>query len=357
MLICKSTLRGRLIKMKALVKFASGFGNLEMREVDEPEIGSTDVLVKVKSAGLCGSDMAIFRGEFQTVLPVIVGHEFSGEVVKAGRDVGNISLGDRIVSETAAEICGKCFFCRTGRYNLCPDRKGFGYGIDGAFAEYIKVPSRTLHCISHGVTFDEAALCEPLSVATRSTKAISNVQLGDTVAVIGPGPIGLLIVQVAKASGASSVISIGAQGDDSRLELARKLGADDTVNVSKENPVEKMRLLTAGKMPDIVIEAAGTPGAALLSCELVRSGGIVTLVGVYSETAEMNLNLVVRKEVQLRGNWTSGVYADWKLALKMLSEGRVQTAPLITHRLPMQEWAKAFKLAEKREAIKVIFNP
>jgi len=343
--------------MKAIVKTATGFGNVEIQDVDVPKIDIEDVLVRVKSAGFCGTDMEIYRGEFETVIPVIIGHEFSGEIVEVGKNVHTISVGDRVVSETAIEICGKCFYCRTGSYNLCPERKGLGYGTNGAFAEYVRIPSRTVHKIPNNLTFDEAALCEPLSVATRATDPISKVRVGDTVAVVGPGPIGLLIIQVAKACGASFVINTGARGDDDRLELAKKLGADEVANVEHEDPVEKVRQLTNGVMADIVIEAAGAPRAATQSLELAKRGGVITLVGIYPKPFEADLNIVLRKELRIRGSWSSGVFTDWELALKLLSAKRVQTTPLITHELPLENWKESLKLVQERKAIKVVFHP
>jgi L-iditol 2-dehydrogenase len=181
------------------------------------------------------------------------------------------------------------------------------------------------------------------------------VRIGDTVVVVGPGPIGLLIVQVAKACGAKRVVNTGTR--DNRLELAKKLGADEVVNIKHEDVVDIVSQITNGVMADIVIEAAGTSSAAVQSLKLAKRKGVVTLVGVYPKPFEADFNDIVRRELQVRGSWSSGVFTDWELALKLLSSKKVQTTPLITHKLPLEKWEEAVKLEQERKAMKVLFNP
>ena len=201
-----------------------------------PDVGDDDVLLEVGAVSVCGSDVhqAHNTHSWPVNVPVVLGHEFGGTVARAGRSVRGFREGDRVVSETAAQICGECMQCRTGWYNLCPKRLGFGYGLDGAMAQYVRVPARCLHRIPDSLPFDLACLAEPHAVAYQAMCVNSTIRPGDTVVVLGPGPIGLLCARMAALSGADPLIVAGLTADAPRLEAARQLGATHTVNMQAQ---------------------------------------------------------------------------------------------------------------------------
>src|SRR4051812_17564238 len=211
----------------AVVQYALEPLSVELREIPVPEIGEHDVLLQVGAVSVCGSDVHQFHAthSWAVNVPVVLGHEFCGTVAQAGRLVRGVKEGDRVVSETAAVICGACAMCRSGRYNLCPTRKGFGYGVDGAMAEYVKVPGRCLHHVPDELSFDLACLTEPHAVAYNAMCVNVTIRPGDVVVVLGPGPIGLLCARMAALSGANPLVMVGLTADAERLETARRLGA------------------------------------------------------------------------------------------------------------------------------------
>src|SRR5919106_2328962 len=225
------------MSQSALVQYALAPLAVELREVVVPEIGDDDVLLRVGAVSVCGSDVhqCYNTHSWPVNVPVVLGHEFAGTVAKTGRSLKGFREGDRVVSETAAEVCGVCVLCRTGRYNLCPSRKGFGYGIDGAMARWVRVPARCLHRIPSSLPFDIACLAEPHAVAYQTMCVNSTIRPGDLVVVFGPGPIGLLCTRMAALSGADPLIVAGVTGDAPRLDAARRLGATHTVDLLKEN--------------------------------------------------------------------------------------------------------------------------
>src|ERR687896_1484513 len=214
------------MNQSAVVQYALAPLAVELRDVAVPEIGDGDVLLRVGAVSVCGSDVhqAYNTHSWPVNIPVVLGHEFSGTVAKAGRAVKGFREGDRVVSETAAVVCGECTLCRTGRYNLCPQRKGFGYGVNGAMAAYVKVPARCLHHIPASLPFDIACLSEPHAVAYNAMCINSTIRPGDLVVVLGPGPIGLLCGRMAALAGADPLVVAGRSADATRLGTARTLG-------------------------------------------------------------------------------------------------------------------------------------
>ena len=218
--------------MKAVVKYADRDGATELRDVPLPQPGPGDVLVEVAYVGVCGTDPHMHHNlvKFDFHFPFIMGHEFAGTIVALGKDVEGWRLGERVTAETHADYCGQCVLCRTNFYQCCRRRKGFGFHVDGAFTKCVRVPSRILHRVPEGVSLRAAALTEPLCVAYQAVVKNSRVEPGDTVAVIGPGPIGLLCMKMAALRGASEIIAVGTEGDDARLRLALECGATVAVN-------------------------------------------------------------------------------------------------------------------------------
>ncbi len=295
--------------MKALVKYQEGPRNIEVREVEVPSIDDHEVLVRTRAAGFCGTDLEIYRWDFKTTIPVIMGHEGAGEVAAAGSSVTGVKVGDRVALETSKIICGACHYCRTGRYNLCPGRRGMGYGTDGTFAEYVKVNGSRVHRIPENISFEEAGILETLSVATRAGVQIAAVKGGDTVLVSGPGPIGLLLVQVARAAGASKIIMVGRKSQN-RLRLARELGAAHVFS-AQEDMISAVKDITNGKGADLFFECSGNADAFVSLIPTVKKGGQIILVGLYPKEVQFGLNAIVTNELEVKGTWTSGVFTDW----------------------------------------------
>ena len=245
--------------MAAVVQYDLTPGAVEVRELPVPEIADDEVLLHVGGVSVCGSDVHQYHASqsWPVRTPVILGHEFGGTVAAAGRLVKSFKEGDRVVSETAAYICGKCMMCRTGAYNLCPERKGFGYGINGAMAGYVKVPERCLHPIPDSLPFEKAALTEPCCVGYNCVVEKSKVKPGDTVVVLGPGPIGLLCAEMARLAGAGTLIMAGMPQDKSRLEAAKALGVTHAINLQETNLTEFVRSIGDGLGAHLVVDAAG----------------------------------------------------------------------------------------------------
>src|SRR5688572_15006471 len=261
----------------AVVHYALQPHAVELREVPVPDIGEGEVLLKVGGVSVCGSDVhqAHNTHSWTVNVPVVLGHEFGGTVARLGPGVRGFREGDRVVSETAAEICGNCLLCRTGRYNLCPSRKGFGYGLDGAMAQWVRVPARCLHNIPDTLPFDLACLAEPHAVAYQTMCVNSTIRPGDLVVVLGPGPIGLLCTRMAALAGANPLIVAGVSADASRLVAARQLGATRTVDLQKENLEEVVRgYAPAGA--DLVCDATGASRPLETALRLTRPDGQVT---------------------------------------------------------------------------------
>ncbi len=219
--------------MKAVMKVAQGVGNVEAREIQEPSPAAGQVLIAVKAAGICGTDIHIYYDEYKTSPPVVMGHEVAGVVVELGEGVESVKVGDRVTSETYFSTCGLCHYCRNGKPNLCAHRRSIGSHVDGAFAEYLVVPAKNVHRLPDNVDFLAGALTEPLACVVHGVLDIHRATPGELAVVAGPGAIGLLTLQTLKAAGAK-VMVLGTDVDERRLQLARQLGAEYAINVQQE---------------------------------------------------------------------------------------------------------------------------
>ncbi len=342
--------------MKAVVKKKAAPG-IDLLDVDVPEVRDTDILIRVRAGSLCGSDVHIYQwtaGYEWMPLPLTIGHEFSGEVVQVGSRVETAAVGDRVTAMPTMP-CSRCSLCRIGKGEDCRDKLTLGLRADGAFAEYVRVTAAAaLFRLPEKLSFEVAALCEPLSVALNAVD-ISGMKPGETAAVLGPGPIGLLAVQCLKTGGASLILMAGTNADRGRLEIARLLGAEILVEVGREDPVEKtMRLTETGF--DFVFEASGDPRSVAQGLNMVKPGGKVVLIGIHSGPAQFNPTELVRAKKSLIGAYAYD-RETWQRALALLSSGRVNVEPMITHRLPLAEARKGFELAATRQAAKVLLIP
>jgi L-iditol 2-dehydrogenase len=341
--------------MKAVVKTQKGEGHVEYIDFPEPKPWPGAVKIQVKATGICGTDLHIFHDEFPSFPPVVLGHEFGGQIVELGQGVTNFKVGDQVMSELPVAPCGKCRFCKTGYHNLCVNRKGLGWSANGSFANYVIAEEQMLHLMPDGLSYDEAALCEPMAVASYGVIELTGVQAGDVVYVSGPGPIGLLVAQAAKAEGAFVVIG-GVAADNKRLALARELNIDRIINVMEEDPVAVLKDLTQGLGADVVFECSGAEVAAAQCLNAVRPGGRYTQMGLFGKPIQLDFNRVVTKELRVQGVFSSN-WRSWDRALRLVSQRHVRLEPLISHRFPLSKWQEAFALLERREGLKILLFP
>lgn len=343
--------------MKALVKYASGPGNVALRDVEEPAPGPGQVKVEVKAAGICGSDLHIYHDDIEIPIepPVVMGHEFAGVVVERGEGVERVELGDRVTCETSASFCGRCLHCRVGSYNMCAHRKVVGYAVDGCFARYSVVNEHQVHILPDNVDFIAGALTEPLACCVHAVIEKTPIAAGDVVVITGPGTIGLLCLQLVQAAGGFPVVC-GTSEDAKRLQLARRLGAEATLDVTTENLLDWLAAHTETGAADVFLECAGAPAAARLGLEATRRGGRYTQIGLFSGPFELAFDRIAYKELHVTGalgqRWTS-----WRRALALMGQGKVETRVLVSHVLPLSQWEDAFRLVEEREGLKIVLQP
>jgi L-iditol 2-dehydrogenase len=342
--------------MKAAMLY--GVKDLRVEDVDVPGVGIGEVLVKIKAATTCGTDVKIYqRGYVEKIikLPTIFGHEWAGEVVEVGEDLDWPKKGMRVRAGNSAP-CLHCNMCQKGKYNLCENM----IWLWGAYAEYIKVPARTvlvnMQEIPSHVSFEEAAITEPLACVLHGVEE-ANVKLGDTVVVIGAGPIGLLHLLTVKKMGAEKIVMIDLV--DERLNVAKELGADETINAGKENAVEKVRQLTGGYGADIVIEAIGSPTTWEQALRLARKGGTVLEFGGCPPGTEIKLNteMLHYGELTVLGAFHT-TPLHFRKALNLISSRTVDVRPLVTKRMKLEDIKQAFEiLSTSKNEIKIAIAP
>lgn len=343
--------------MKAVVKYAAGEGNIELRDVPEPTPADNEVKIKVEAAGICGSDLHIYKWNIgiPTKVPFIIGHEFSGVITEVGKKVTRFKGGERVTAENSRTVCGFCRHCRSGSYNLCRQRRATGYAYDGAFTSYCVIPEERIHLLPDNVDFVTAALSDPSACAYHAIQELTGVDAGDVVLITGCGAMGLFSVQYVKANGGVAVIA-GLSKDKKRLEIAKSLGADFAVDIEQQNLGEIIRGLTAGEGADIVLECAGFEAAAKNCIDLLRREGKYTQIGIFGQPITFDLDKVLYGEIKLIGSF-SQKYSAWKEAIKLYSQGKITAKPLVTHILPLEQWEEGFRKSFSGDAIKVVFKP
>jgi L-iditol 2-dehydrogenase len=329
-------------------------------EVPDPQVDPDEVLVRVRAVAVCGTDLEIFQGTmfyFTSGLaryPIIPGHEWSGEVLAVGEQVRGVRPGDKVVGECTV-ACGRCEYCQKGWYNQCPARRETGIlGLDGGYAERMAFPASFLHRFS-GLSFEEASLCETTAIAVYAVKLVGTGP-ADYVAVLGSGPIGLQALQAARACGARRVVVIG--GRASRRDLAVRLGADAALD--RDAPDLGARILreTDGRRFDVVIEATGNPAVTRDMLTYVRPRGRISLVGLFnSRRGELDLDALVVNNITLQGSL--GSPNVWDETLHLLESARIQAAPLLTERLPLEQAPDVLRMMEERrpDLIKAVLIP
>lgn len=346
------------MRMPAVVQYDLAPGACELRELPIPEIGPEDVLLRVAAVGVCGSDVHQYHNtqSWPVNVPVVLGHEFCGEVERVGERVEGFDAGDRVVSETAAVIDSSSIFCRAGRYNLDPSRKGFGYGVDGAMANYVRVPARCLHRLPDELEFTVAALTEPCCVAYQAVVESTPLRPGDIALVIGPGPIGLLCAQLARMRGAGEVVVVGMGKDRERLALAREHWATATVDVEREDVEAALCEMGDGFGADVVIDASGSSAALEAALQWVRPEGQITKVGWGPQPLGYSLDPLVQKAVTLRGSF-SHTYPVWERVVRLLASGALDPRPLVSRVARLEQWKGCFDGMGRGELVKAVLVP
>ncbi|MGO9438711.1 MAG: galactitol-1-phosphate 5-dehydrogenase [Terracidiphilus sp.] len=343
--------------MKALV--LSAYKHLEIDDVPVPQPAEDELLIRIKACGICGSDVHGFDGSTgRRIPPIVMGHEAAGMVEAVGSGVTDFRVGDRVTFDSTV-YCGECFYCQRGQVNLCDKREVIGVSTPlfrrmGAFAEYVTVPTRIAYLLPETMPFSHAALIEAASVAVHGA-SLTPIEPGDAAVVVGSGMIGLLTLQAVREAGAGRVFVIDV--DDTRLELARQLGATETFNSKKQDVVAEIQKRTSGRGADVAVECVGITDAIGLAIESVRKGGAVTLVGNVAPKIELPLQSVVSRQIRLQGSCAScGEYPE---CIAMMADGRIRVEPLVSAVAPLEDGARWFQRLYDREPglLKVVLEP
>ena len=342
--------------MKALVKMGDGLEGVCVKDIEEPQPGKDEIKIKVHATGICGTDIHIINDEYPCKRPVVLGHEFSGIVHEVGSNVTKFKPGDRVVSLTAVVTCGNCKYCHEGLLMLCEKRLSIGSGVNGAFAEYLVVPENTTFMIPENVTLDDAALCEPLACVVRAVIEMSTVKPGDYVYISGPGPIGLLTLQVAASSGAKVLAVAGTNADKERLEMALKLGASDIINVNEGNVYECVKEITEGNGFDAAFECAGVAASADVCLNVLKKTGIYSQVALFGKKIELDVDRILTKEIRVTSSYASE-RTSWETALRLLRDKQINTAPLISDKMRLTDWKEAVNKITNKQGYKILLMP
>ncbi|MGD9142232.1 MAG: alcohol dehydrogenase catalytic domain-containing protein [Dehalococcoidia bacterium] len=318
--------------MKALRLY--GRRDLRYDDVPEPSPGPGQLKIKVSLAGICGSDIKVYTSGSVMIpperVPLTIGHEYVGRVAEVGEGVTGFEIGDR-VSGVGNWYCGECYCCKKGYYNICINQNFIGLSSEGCFAEYFVIPAYSCYRLPESVSDEAGAMVEPLAVALHAVRK-GNVQLGDTVAIVGDGTIGLCALAAARVAGASAVYLIAKHRG--RGELARKMGVNEVIYIDEGEPVERLEKLTGGIGADVVLECVGRPETPQLAVNLTRRHGVVVIVGVFAEPGLMDFGTILFTERSIVG---SSIYIDeGRTAVDLMSDGRIDPTPMITSTVPLE---------------------
>jgi L-iditol 2-dehydrogenase len=342
--------------MKALVKYASGEGNVDILEVDEPRCGEDQVKLEIAFCGICGTDIHVLHDTFRNYPPVILGHEFSGTVVEVGPKVTDAAVGERVAGLGATAVtCGQCEYCRSGYFIFCASRRGMGHGVNGAFTRYVVMRPDQLYRIPENFSLDEAAMSEPFAAVVQAVTEVAKVRGGETALVSGPGPMGLLCLKLLVAEGIKTIVA-GASADQERLSAALRIGAAAVINVGRQNLNQAIREHTGGVGVDVAFECAGHPGSVRGCLESLRPMGRYTQVAICGQDIQFPIDLIFYKQLTVSGS-VCYTARTWERMMKIYAEGRVRLNDLISTRLPLSEWQTAFRLCDEKKVIKVLMYP
>jgi len=342
--------------MKCVVKKEAKEGAiLTTREI--PQIGPNEVLVKVLATSICGTDYHIYSwdawSQKRIKPPLIMGHEFAGEVVEVGEKVSKIKVGDIVSAETHI-VCGKCALCVTGQAHICKDTEILGVDTQGTFAEYVAIPEDNAWVNDPSIPPEYLCIQEPLGNAVHTV--LSGDIIGKTIAVVGCGPIGIMAVAVAKAVGASKVIAI--EVNEYRLNLAKEVGADVVINPIQENVIERILAETDGLGVDVVAEMSGNPIAIQQALKYIKLGGRMAMLGIPAEDVKLDIaNDIVFKGIQIHGIVGRKMYETWYQVKGLLASGNLSLDKIVTHKLPLEDFEKGMELMKSGNCGKVVLFP
>ena len=342
--------------MRAAIKESRSRG-ITVKDVPVPKIKEDEVLVEVEKGAICGTDIHLYHWNtwcenVNAKNPMVIGHEYCGRVVEVGKSVKTLQLGDKVAAETHIP-CGTCMMCKTGKQHICQNMQIIGVHTDGAFAEYTVLPEVCAWKLPDDVDPSLGAVYEPFAIAVHGVTR--DLVAGVPTIVTGCGPIGLFAVGVAKASGASSVFAVDI--NETRLNLARKMGADHVINSAKIDPVEFILDHTGGIGAGAFIELSGNGEAVKAGLKSLRKGGWVALIGLFRDAVSLDLvNGVIYKEATLYGVTGREMYKSWILAEEFLAGGKIDIKPVVTHHFPLEKIEEAILLAESGNAGKIIID-
>ncbi|EKN63246.1 alcohol dehydrogenase catalytic domain-containing protein [Schinkia azotoformans] len=341
--------------MKALLKTEKGVGNVNLLEVPEPDCSKDKVKVNVAFTGICGTDLHIFHDTFKSYPPVIMGHEFSGVVTDVGEEVENVKVGDRVaILGSHAVTCKTCYYCKTGYYMFCESRRGMGHGVDGSFTKQVIVREDMIYKVPESVSLEEAALSEPLACAVQAIEELTDIKLGDTVLLSGPGPIGLLCLSLLTLKGCKIIVA-GTSQDLTRLEIAKQLGADIIVNINEVKLQDVVMKETKGRGVDVTIECAGV-AASINSClNALKKLGRHIQVGIAGKEVTLDYDTILYKQIQLFGSLAHSM-KTWDRVMQILEQKKINLEPIITHKLPLSQWKEAFNMCEEKSCGKILLT-
>jgi L-iditol 2-dehydrogenase len=344
--------------MTGLVKTKQGPGNMELKEMPIPKIESNEVLLEIKAAGICGTDVHIKHDEFPYWPPVIMGHEFCGEIVEIGENITTFAVGERVVGEPHTKACGMCELCRTGNSQICSQKRSPGWGIDGAFAKYLAMPEHLLHKIPDDLSDQAGALVEPAANAVQDVLERITILPNDTVIVLGPGPIGLMALMCARSVSVRKLILIATSADQkTRIPVAEKIGVDEILLADKDDVLNTVDDITKGRGADVVIEASGSPKAVSSLPHLVRKLGTISQIGLTGQDEILfPWDVAAKKACKIVFNMSTA-FTCWDRAIGMLAAGVIDPDLIISDVFPLEEWEKAFQKVESAEAIKALLIP
>lgn len=341
--------------MKALRKLHPGAGGVQLCDVPIPEPAADEIRVKVAYVGVCGTDMHIISDEYDANMPVTLGHEYSGLVDAVGADVTDYKIGDRVISMTVGYACGKCKCCRQGNELKCPERKSIGSGMDGAMAEYVVVKADRAFRIPEGVPLKIAALSEPVSSVSRSVIEISAIRASDYVYVSGPGVMGQIVAQMAKLSGAHVTVG-GTNVDGERLALAKKLGADVTVDVTACDIEAKALEITHGEGFDVVFECAGVSPSVNTCFRVLRKMGQYVQVCLFGKSIPFDMDAALIGENHIVNSFSAD-RSSFEITLRLMEQKRLQLDNFITRVYPLEKWEQAVKDTHDKIGYKILMQP
>ena len=342
--------------MQALCKKKKGPGHISLVNLEQPQPGRGQVQISVEAAGICGTDIHIRHDTFPYSPPVVLGHEFSGRISVVGPEVEGLEVGDRVMAETTAVLCGVCPFCQRGQTNNCPNRRVYGVHINGGFAEQVVVRKEAIHRLPQNVDFVAGAMTEPLAVCVHALIERTQISAGQVVMVSGPGPIGLLAAMVAKAQGASVIVT-GIAKDEARLELAKTVGADLTVSVDRDDLKNQIRPFCQDQGGvDITVEASGAAASVEAAYSCTRKGGTIVQLGLFEGPITVDYSQIAFREFNIIGSFAH-CWSSFDRALDLMAKKVVNIEPLVSDVVGLDQWEQAFGRLERGDGVKILLSP